>query len=208
MYMNNNERWQARLDPKSGKPYWKNLETGIKTWKNPQIRTEIQEGTNSPSKPKKSKQLLTNNVSNNINSSSDDSADNNWQERFDPKKGRSYWKNIETGVKTWKNPHKESESRKIIGSKPKPRDSKPKPQDTLIMVDDSGKSSSSVESSALPHPQPSSSPTREGRSRSSFITPTTLTRQRSKSPSPLHSSLIRLVMSNSSCFSLSVLNCS
>ena len=77
MYMNNNEKWQARLDPKSGKPYWKNLETGIKTWKNPQIRTEIQEGTNSPSKPKKSKQLLTNNVSNNINSSSDDSADNN-----------------------------------------------------------------------------------------------------------------------------------
>ena len=103
--MNNEENkseWEARFDLKTMKSYWKNLLTGSKTWKDPTNSDVDSNQTTpiaSPSKPKKIKQLITTS-----DADGKDGSDR-WEERFDPKKGKSYWKNLDSGEKTWKNPY-------------------------------------------------------------------------------------------------------
>ena len=117
------DRWEERFDPKKEKSYWKNLDSGEKTWKKPYNVDNIEENEKlmpeSTSLISSTRDDSSFNEAQSSSSSRDTSASipssqrlsssdvdtNDWQEKVDPKSGRKYWKNLSTGVKTWKNPH-------------------------------------------------------------------------------------------------------
>ena len=148
-------RWEERFDTKSGKRYWKNLDTSEKTWKNPYgVSNDVKTGTtqsNSASLVSSSSSSSSQGRRASMPSTQSFSTlqgapqgkevgTGDWEQKVDPKSGRKYWKNISTGIRTWKNPQS---------------------------VDDSN----DAEATILDGPQPSLSPSRGGMSGSLSTSP-------------------------------------
>jgi hypothetical protein len=87
-----NNQWEEKFDAKSQRKYWKNKVTGKSQWADPNATAASSSATS------KSAAVLS--------ADNKTSTNNQWEEKFDAKSQRKYWKNKETGKSQWADPNK------------------------------------------------------------------------------------------------------
>jgi hypothetical protein len=101
------EEWEELWNEKHQRKYWKNKTTGEKSWKDPK-RTITSSTSAAQGEGDEDKKEGT------------ESAAEDWEELFNEKHQRKYWKNKKTGEKTWNRPAGMEAGSAVVSPPPPP----------------------------------------------------------------------------------------